>query len=337
MTDAPLISGYDALLSDLDGVVYAGPGAIAGAVEALERLPETGTALGYITNNASRSPEEVAAHLRSLGAPAAPGQVFGSAWAGALLLARQVPAGSRVLVTGSHFLAEMVEEQGLVPVRSADDEPAAVIQGFDPSVGWKDLAEASFAIARGAVWVATNTDMTIPRDRGIAPGNGALVAAVRAATGAVPLVAGKPEAALFEAAAASLGATRPLVVGDRLDTDILGGNNAGMDTAAVLTGVDTVESILAARSAERPRYLLSNLGELYVPYPAVIADGGSFRCGQSAAAVESGRLRLSGSRDSLDTWRCACAAWWQAHPETDTALRPELVQSSQSGPEPATR
>ncbi|NKX56813.1 HAD-IIA family hydrolase [Arthrobacter mobilis] len=326
MTETALISGYDALLSDLDGVVYAGPGAISGAVEALDRLARTGTALGYITNNASRSPEEVAAHLRSLGAPAAPGQVFGSAWAGAQLLARHVPAGSRVLVTGSRFLARMVEDQGMVPVRSAEDSPAAVIQGFDPSLGWQDLAEAAYAVARGAVWVATNTDMSIPRDRGIAPGNGALVAAVRAATGAVPLVAGKPEAELFEAAAASLGSVRPLVVGDRLDTDILGGNNAGMDTAAVLTGVDTVESVLAARSAERPRYLLGSLRELHLPYPDVVADGGGFRCGDSSAVVVSGKLRISGSRQSLDTWRCACAAWWQEHPGTDRATSPELVQ-----------
>ncbi|MFD1214442.1 HAD-IIA family hydrolase [Arthrobacter sp. GCM10027362] len=326
MTDVPLISGYDALLSDLDGVVYAGPGAIDGAIEALDKLAETGTALGYITNNASRSPEVVAAHLRSLGAPAAPGQVFGSAWAGALLLARNVAAGSKVLVTGSHFLAEMVEDQGLVPVRSANDGPAAVIQGFDPSIGWKDLAEASYAIAGGAFWVATNTDMTIPQARGIAPGNGALVAAVQASTGAVPVVAGKPEATLFEAAAASLGARRPLVVGDRLDTDILGGNNAGMDTAAVLTGVDTVESILAARAAERPRYLLADLRGLYQPYPEVVADGGgAFRCGDSSATVEDGKLLLSGSRESLDTWRCACAAWWHAHPEADIAVSPRSV------------
>jgi HAD superfamily hydrolase (TIGR01450 family) len=307
-------------------VVYAGPGAIDGAVEALEQLHGTGTALGYITNNASRSPEEIAAHLRSLGAPAAPGQVFSSAWAGALLLARHVPAGSRVLVTGSHFLAEVVEAQGLVPVRSAEEGPDAVIQGFDPGLGWKDLAEASYAIAGGAFWVATNTDMSIPQARGIAPGNGALVAAVQAATAAVPLVAGKPEAALFEAAADSLGATRPLVVGDRLDTDILGGNNAGMDTAAVLTGVDTVESILAARTAERPRYLLASLRDLYLPYPEVIADGGAFRCGDSVASVEAGVLRLTGSPDSLDTWRCACAAWWDTHPQTDAAIRPVFAQ-----------
>ena len=325
MTGKPLISGYDALLSDLDGVVYAGQQAVPGAAEALERLADTGTALGYITNNASRSSEQVAAHLRDLGAPATADQVFGSARAGALLLARHIAAGSKVLVTGSQTLADETAAQGFIPVRSALESPAAVIQGFDPALGWMELAEASFAIASGAFWIATNTDMTIPRERGIAPGNGALVAAVQAATGAVPLVAGKPEAGIFTTAAAALGAHRPLVVGDRLDTDILGGNNAGMDTAVVLTGVDGPEAVLGARTAERPRYLLGSLAELYLPYPAVIRDGAGFRCGATKATIENGGLRLSGNRDDVDTWRAACAAWWNAYPDQAAAATPELV------------
>ena len=156
-----------------------------------------------------------------------------------------------------------------MPVRSEAEEPVAVVQGFHPDLGWKDLAEAAYVIAGGALWVATNTDMSIPQARGIAPGNGTLVAAVAAATGQRPLVAGKPEAPLFHAAAKRLAADRPLVVGDRLDTDILGGNNAGFATVAVLTGVDTRESILAARTLERPDYLINDLTDLYRPYPVM--------------------------------------------------------------------
>lgn len=323
MTEA-LISGYDAVLSDLDGVVYAGPHAIAGAVEALERLAEVGVGLAYITNNASRSSEEVAAHLRELGAPATAGQIYGSARAGAALLAEHVPAGARVLVTGSAELAEQVRAHGMTPVHSALDEPDAVIQGFDPGLGWRDLAEASYAVAAGAFWVATNTDMSIPQARGIAPGNGSLVAAVHAATRRTPLVAGKPEAPLFTTAAHGLGARRPLIVGDRLDTDILGGTNAGIDTAAVLTGVDTVESILAARTAERPKYLLQDLGGLYEPYPQIVEADGTFRCGGSAARVESGVVMLEGGREDLDSWRAACAAWWAANPQVDAPRLPEI-------------
>jgi glycerol-1-phosphatase len=319
-----LISGYDAVLADLDGVVYRGPHAIPGAAEALERLAEVGVALAYVTNNASRSAEEVAAHLRELGAPATAEQVFGSARAGAALLAGHVAAGAKVLVTGSAELAEQVRAHGMEPVDSALEQPEAVIQGFDPGLGWRDLAEASYAIAAGAFWVATNTDMSIPQARGIAPGNGSLVAAVRAATGRIPLVAGKPEAPLFTTAAGGLGARRPLIVGDRLDTDILGGTNAGIDTAAVLTGVDTVETILAARAAERPKYLLQDLGGLYEPYPEVVEAGGVFRCGGSAARVADGVVRLEGGRGDLDTWRAACAAWWTATPGAESARLPEI-------------
>jgi glycerol 3-phosphatase-2 len=324
MADTSLIAGYDAVLSDLDGVVYAGPHAIPGAVEALQRLEGAGVQLAYVTNNASRSSETVAAHLRELGAPATAETVFGSAQAGAELLAGQVPAGATVLVTGSVWLTEQVREQGLVPVHSADDRPDAVIQGFDPGLGWKDLAEAAFAVARGAVWVATNTDMSIPQARGIAPGNGTLVAAVAAATGRTPLVAGKPEAPLFLTAARHLGAENPLVVGDRLDTDILGGNNAGFATAMVLTGVDTPQTALAARTAERPTYLLADLDALYAPYPVIEASDGGYVCGSATARVSGDTLEISGDSSNLDSWRAACAAWWNARPDEHNATAPVL-------------
>lgn len=326
MADArePLIRAFDALLADLDGVVYAGPHAIEGAIEALERLAEAGVGLAYITNNASRSSEQVAEHLRALGAPATAEQVFGSARAAAALLAEHVAAGSKVLITGSRELEDQVRAHGMVPVHSAEEKPDAVIQGFDPGLGWRDLAEAAYALADGAFWVATNTDMSIPQARGIAPGNGSLVAAVQAATGRTPLVAGKPEAPLFTTAAQQLGASRPLIVGDRLDTDILGGTNAGMDTAVVLTGVDTVHTVLAARTAERPRFILKNLGELYEPYPVVEESAGTYYCRESSATVSDGVLVTAGASDSLDTWRAACAAWWSFRPQTEVAELPPV-------------
>jgi hypothetical protein len=166
--------------------------------------------------------------------------------------------------------------------------------------------------------------MSIPQARGIAPGNGTLVAAVAAATGKAPLVAGKPEAPLFQAAAKRLAADRPLVVGDRLDTDILGGNNAGFATAAVLTGVDTRESILAARTPERPDFIIRDLTELYLPYPAVEHDAGRYRSGPASAVVDGRSVRISGDPADLHSWRAACSAWWAANPDTDTALAPVI-------------
>lgn len=319
-----LIESFDAVLSDLDGVVYAGPHAIPGAVESLKKLETVGVGLGYVTNNASRTPAQVAAHLRELGAPAEDHQVVSSSQAAGELLASMLPAGAHVLITGSAALAHEIELVGLKPVHSAAESPVAVVQGFNPEIGWKELAEASYVVAGGAQWFATNTDMSIPQARGMAPGNGTLVAAVAAATGKYPLVAGKPEAPLFHAAAKRLMADRPLVVGDRLDTDILGGNRAGYATAAVLTGVDTRQTILAARTDERPTYLLTDLTELYEPYPEVTNDSGTFRCGAASATAGDGKVTVLGSEDDLDAWRAACAAWWAAVPDASEAQAPKL-------------
>ncbi|GAA3691751.1 HAD hydrolase-like protein [Zhihengliuella alba] len=324
-----LLDRFDALLADLDGVVYAGEEPVDGAAEALGRLEQAGVRLGYITNNASRSPAKVAEHIRRLGAPASAESVFGSADAAAELLADRLEAGSKVLITGSEYLRSCVEDRGLEPVSDHRERPDAVVQGFDPGLGWADLAEASYAINAGAEWVATNTDFTIPRAEGIAPGNGALVNAVAFATGATPAVAGKPEAYLFHHAAERLGAERPLVVGDRLDTDILGGNRAGFATAAVLTGIDTVRTVLAAEPDQRPQYLLETLGDLYRPYPGTEDDGdASAACGDGRAALDGRALVLSD--DTLDAWRAACALWWRVNPEA--AAEPEDIRFDGADP-----
>ena len=174
-----LLSGYDALLSDLDGVVYAGPFAIPGAPEALNRAEDSGTPVVFVTNNASRSVDSVAEHLRELGVKTRADRVVSSAQASAALLAQQLPAGANVLVTGTDALANCVREAGLTPVRSQHENPVAVVQGFNPRLIWEDLAEASYTLVDEQVlWVATNTDKTIPKERGQAPGNGTLVAAV---------------------------------------------------------------------------------------------------------------------------------------------------------------
>ncbi|MFJ3958435.1 HAD-IIA family hydrolase [Arthrobacter sp. NPDC090010] len=324
MTMALLVDGYDAILSDLDGVVYAGPSAIPGAVEALGALGGHGVGLAYVTNNASRSPEQVAEHLRELGAPATAEQVVTSPQAASRLLAERLPQGARVLITGSDALASEVEAAGLEPVRSATDAPVAVVQGFDPGLGWKDLAEASYAVATGILWVATNTDLSIPQARGIAPGNGTLVAAVRAATGAEPVVAGKPEPPLFHAAAARLGASRPAVLGDRLDTDILGGNRSGYSTILVLTGVNSAEDALRAVTLERPSRIIATLDGLYQPYQEPRLREGVWECGSARAWVDGDTLTITGEEDSLDGWRAACAAWWSAVPEAQEATNPTI-------------
>lgn len=257
-----LIDAHDGVLFDLDGVLYAGAGAVPGAVEAVTALKDRGLRCAFVTNNASRSAEQVAAHLSELGIPAQPQEVYGSAPAGVRLMTERLPGGSTVLVTGSSYLRGLVQEAGFTVVERASDRPNAVIQGFDPTLGWEDLAEAAYAINAGATWFATNLDLSIPRAEGIAPGNGALAAAITHATGQHPQAAGKPEPVLFEQAA-GLELSAPLVVGDRLDTDILGGNRAEFTTALVLTGIDSAESAAGAAADHQPRWILRTLDDLF--------------------------------------------------------------------------
>lgn len=263
---AALIDAYDVVVLDLDGVVYVGDEAVPGAVEAIERLRRAGRRVVYATNNASRSAEEVAAALTKLGVDADAGDVVTSAMAAAEALRGRLAPGSAVLVVGSDALAREVRRVGLRPVTVADERPVAVVQGYAPDVGWRQLAEAAVAIRAGAQWVATNTDLTLPTPRGPLPGNGSLVAALRAALGREPdLVVGKPQPTLFETALRSTPRHRALVVGDRLDTDIAGARRAGLDSLLVLTGVTAEADLADAPPQSRPTYLGADLGALFAP------------------------------------------------------------------------
>ena len=257
-----LRDNYDALLLDLDGTLYQGPQEIPGAREALAAGTQS---CYYVTNNASRSPGDVAEHLTELGFDAGESTVVTSSQSAARLLAENVALDSAVLVVGTEALADEVRNVGLRPVRSFEDAPAAVVQGHSPTTDWAILAEATLAIRAGAVWVAANLDSTLPTERGLVLGNGSMVAALRAATSREPLVAGKPAAPLMEDAMRRSGCVRPLVVGDRLDTDIEGANNVGLESLLVLTGVSTAIDVLRAVPEQRPTYLASELDALNRP------------------------------------------------------------------------
>jgi HAD superfamily hydrolase (TIGR01450 family) len=256
---ARLRDGYDVLLLDLDGTVYAGQNEIPGAREALDAGDQRNF---YVTNNASRSPDDVATHLRDLGFKAEPDDVVTSAQTAARLLAEQLPMGSRVLVVGTDALVHEVRSAGLGVTRSADDRPAAVVQGHSPDTGWSNLSEAALAIRAGARWVACNVDATLPTERGLLVGNGSMVAAVANATGQQPQVAGKPAAPLMIDAVTRSGSKTPLVVGDRLDTDIEGANAIEADSLLVLTGVSTARDALNAPEAQRPTFVSADLSGL---------------------------------------------------------------------------
>jgi HAD superfamily hydrolase (TIGR01450 family) len=328
---APLIDGYDVVMFDLDGVLYLGTEPVSYASDGVEQVRAAGSSVAFVTNNASRTPEEVAAQLQAVGVSADSSDVVTSAQAAARLVAGQVPAAAAVLVVGGAGLEAALCEHGLRPVRRMTDEPAAVIQGYSPEVTYSDLAEAGYAVASGLPWVASNTDLTIPTSRGIAPGNGTLVAAVAAASGQRPQVAGKPEPPLFDETVLRVGGHRPLVVGDRLDTDIEGANRVGADSLLVLTGVTDASALCNAHPVRRPTFVGADLRALSASQPAVTAHsdhdvGPSWRCGGWRAAVtpagslevvaesESGAALESGVSASCDSMiallRAGVAAAW---------------------------
>lgn len=321
-SDRPLCEIYDLGMLDLDGVVYVGPNAVPGAVEALDIARETGMRLAFLTNNASRTASEVADHLRELGIPAHDDDVVTAAQAVAHLVADAVPDGSAVLLTGGEGLRIPLEERGLRCVASIDDDPVAVVQGFDPDLGWRALAEAAYAIESGLPWFASNTDLTIPTERGIAPGNGSLVQAVQNATGASPVVAGKPERALFDETLERIRAKHPLMVGDRLDTDIDGATNAGIDSLAVLSGVNSLHDVAELPPERRPTFIGHDLFALVATHPEVTWTESSSRCGAAFAELRDDIVTLvEGDPTTVEAVRAAVTLAWSTRDRSGCAVR----------------
>ena len=310
---ANLLSKYDALLLDLDGVVYEGQAAIAGAVEAVHAAQAIPMSVGYVTNNSSRRPETICEQLAGFGINSLPSDVISSGQTGVEILATLVEPGANILVVGGEGLRKRVVDGGFRLVESSNDAPAAVIQGFAPDVAWRDLAEAAFSIQRGAKWVATNQDWTLPQERGLAPGNGTLVSAVHTAVGILPIVAGKPEPAIFKTATDHFASKRPLFVGDRIDTDIVGANRAGMDSALVLTGVSTRKELLGIGPEGRPTFILGNLAELHKAYEAPKQTKRGYSCGGVTVELLAQKVRvIDGDPASLEALKAACAVIWNS-------------------------
>ena len=319
MTDPSPLAGIDLVLADLDGVVYRGPAALPHAIESISRIGVSAR-VAYITNNASRTDVSVAQHLTELGLTVSPEDVVTSPQAAVGILKQLVEPGSVILVVGGDGLVDEVGKAGFVVTRSALDSPAAVIQGFAPEVGWVHLAEAAFALNGDGTtgdlpWIATNTDWTIPQARGTAPGNGTLVSAVHTAVGRLPIVAGKPEVAIFTEALTRFGARSALMIGDRLDTDILGANRAGIPSVLVLTGIDGPKQVLAAVEPERPTFIVADLRALHEPYPRTETHeitGGTVTVVGTAAVRRVGNVLTVDSGEGIDLLRAGAAAIWNS-------------------------
>lgn len=319
-----LHEAHDAALFDLDGVIYLGPHAIDGVPEALRELRATGAHVGFVTNNAARTPAAVAEHLVELGIEAEESDVVNSTQATLRMLAADLPPGSRILVVGTEALASQLAGAGFTPVHTLADEPVAVVQGYHPDVDWKLLELGALAIQGGAPWYATNPDMTRPTERGILPGCGAQVAVVRACVGVEPKVAGKPFRPLLHETVLRLGATHPVFVGDRLDTDILGANTVGMDSLFVFTGAHGKADLAAAEVEYRPTHIAWDVAGLLAPVRTVDISDSAARCGEQVVEVADGVAALVtpvGDRDQqLDALWAALQLRWHHGTDIDAIL-----------------
>ena len=333
----PLVQAYDAALLDLDGVCFAGDARVEYAAASVNGAREQGMRLSFVTNNASRAPRTVVDKLGRNGIRAFPGEIFSAAMDAAALLHEHLAESSAVLVIGGEGLRDALTDEGFEVVASADDEPAAVVQGWDPVVDWAMMSEGLYAIANGALHVATNLDATLPTERGFALGNGSLVAAIVNASGREPLAGGKPFPGIYERALARAGGTRPLAVGDRLNTDHVGARAAGIPGLHVLTGVSTARDVVLARPEERPAYLHTDLRGLLEPHPAPVcvrsgADAGWWTAGSAHCRVHDDAVVLDGAGPltgqeveiTLDTYRAMAGAVWEYLDEHDGNRAPTV-------------
>ncbi|OMG53331.1 HAD-IIA family hydrolase [Tessaracoccus sp. ZS01] len=288
-----LAADYDAALFDLDGVIYLGPYAVEGIPEALEELRSRGTHVGFVTNNAARTPAAVADHLEELGIRASEGDVVNSTQATLRMLVADLPAGAKILAVGTDALVQQLAGAGFTVVDSIDDEPMAVVQGYHPTLEWTRLEDAALAIQRGAVWYATNPDLTRPSERGIVPGLGSQVGVVRNCVAIDPKIAGKPFRPLLDETVLRLSAARPIFVGDRTDTDILGANNVGMDSLFVFTGAHGKADLDVAPPAFRPTHIGFDATALLEPKREAEFQGQRYICGYQEVDFTDGVGYLS--------------------------------------------
>lgn len=309
MSAGPLVDSHDLVMFDLDGVVYVSGQGIDGVAERVERLRASGRHVAFVTNNASRTPAQVAATMAKAGVPADASEVVTSAQAAARVLRAEHGASAKVLLLGGTGLEEALVAEGLVPV-SEPEGAVALVSGYGPDVRWKDVMRAAALVRDGLPYVASNADRTIPTSYGLAPGHGVLVETISRFAGVLPVVAGKPQRPLMDETVRRVGGERPLMVGDRLDTDIEGAHAIGAPSLLVLTGVTWIEELVSAGPELRPTYISPDTEGLFQPHPVPEAQDGVAVLGGWTARAEDGRLEIRGAGSDADWWRVAATVAW---------------------------
>lgn len=319
------IDAYDAALFDLDGVVYLGPDPVVGAPETLHELRKLGVRVGFVTNNAGRSAEVVVEHLNELGIECARGDVVTSSQAIAQLMAGELPAGAKILVCGAQALVDEITAVGFTLADDYTDHPVAVVQGYDPDLLWSRLDDAGFAIQRGARWYGTNTDINRPTHLGMVPGAGAQIQVVGTVVDAAITVAGKPYPPLLLETIKRVEARAPVFVGDRLDTDIEGANNVGIDSYLVFTGAHGKWELARAVPKQRPTAIGHDLRGLLKPLREASPQGDKMVCRDAVAEAVDGQVQVSGPlgelREQLDAlWAVVQLVWLEPELDATAAL-----------------
>lgn len=326
----PLVESHDLVMFDLDGVVYISGRAIEGVAARIDRIRASGRAVAFVTNNASKTPAQVAAKLIATGVDAQASDVVTSAQAAARMLRDAHGEGAKILLLGGQGLEEALRDAGLEPV----DDPqgaVAVTSGYGPDVRWRDIMRAATLVREGLPYVASNADMTVPTVDGLAPGHGVLVAAIAGFAGVPAIVAGKPEKPLMQETVRRVGGERPIMVGDRLDTDIEGARAIDVPSLLVLTGVTWLPEIVAATRALRPTYISPDLEGLFEPHPVPEVDESGVGLGGWRGTVVDGRMCLTGDGSDADWWRVAATLGWQHLDETGVVL--DVSDTTPPGPE----
>jgi HAD superfamily hydrolase (TIGR01450 family) len=323
----PLLEAYDLAMFDLDGVVYVSGAAIDGVADRLRRVRAAGVHVAFVTNNASRTPENVAAHLVRLGIDADSADVVTSAQAAARVVRERFGPGAHVLLLGGPGLESALAEEDLVAVAEPTADVVAVVSGYGPDVLWKDIMRAATLVRDGLPYIASNGDLTIPTDYGMAPGHGMLVKAITDFAGVEPVVAGKPQRPLLDETVRRIGGERPLMVGDRLDTDIEGANAVGVDSLLVMTGVTHLRELVAASAELRPSFVAADTEGLFEAHEVPETSDGTVSLGGWRGRVVDGRLVVEGAGDASDFWRVAAVAGWGHLDETGRPVATEGVSA----------
>ncbi len=335
VSEEPLAGAYDLAMLDLDGVVYIGGEAVPGAAGHLADARKAGMRLAFVTNNASRPADDVASHLRDLGVEAETDDVVTSAQAAARLLRDRFGEGAAVALLGGRGLETALRAETLVPV-AVGDSAVALVSGYGPDVLWRDVMRAAVLVRDGLPWVASNTDLTIPTPYGTAPGHGVLVGLLREFADVQPVVAGKPERPLLDETVRRVGGSRPLMVGDRLDTDIDGAINAGCESLLVMTGVTDLAKLVAVPAGRRPTYVAPDLGGLLEAHASPNVTDGAAEQGGWRAHADGARLTVDGEGTPGDWWRVVAAVAWArlddgGEPVDTAALEPPEAWASGAG------